>query len=158
MIVGRLKHSILAGIGGALGIFLLAAFSQWGGAALLMAPFGASCVLLFSVPASPLSQPLNVVGGHLVSSLIGVLMVLVAATSPLSLALAVAMAIGLMALLNVTHPPAGADPIVIMLGAKGFSFLLFPVLTGSIALVISACLFHQMLGTAQYPLTQRNQI
>jgi len=154
----HLYKAVMAGLGGGLGIFLLSAFSNWHDVVLLMAPFGASCVLLFSVPASPLSQPLNVVGGHLVSSVIGVLLVLLAAPSPLLIAFGVALAIALMSLMNVTHPPAGADPIVIMLGAKGFSFLLFPVLTGSLSLVLTACLFHRLSGTAQYPLIHKTQI
>lgn len=154
----QLQAAILAGIGGAVGIFLLAALSESGGSLLLMAPFGASCVLLFSVPGSPLSQPKNVVGGHLVSSAIGVVMAFLAAPTPLALGISVALAIAFMALLNVTHPPAGADPIVIMLGAKGIGFLLFPVLTGSVSLVLIACLYHHFLGTAQYPLPQQNKV
>lgn len=154
----QIQKAVMAGLGGAVGIFLLALISERGGSLLLMAPFGASCVLLFSVPASPLSQPLNVVGGHLVSSAIGVALALFVPPTPLALGTGVALAIAFMALLNVTHPPAGADPIVIMLGAKSFAFLLFPVLTGSISLVLIACLYHHFLGTAQYPLPQRNQV
>ena len=149
---------LLAGIGGFVGIFLLAVFSDASGAELLMAPFGASCVLLFSVPGSPLSQPLNVIGGHAVSSLIGVVLALFAMPSPWVMALGVGLAVSVMALLKVTHPPAGADPIVIMLGAKGAGFLIFPVLTGSVALVLVAMAYHTMLGTAQYPLSLRNQV
>jgi len=70
----RIQTAILAGIGGAVGIFLLAVISVNGGAWWLRAPFGASCLLLFSVPNSPLSQPMKVAGGHLVSSAIGVLL------------------------------------------------------------------------------------
>jgi len=143
---------MLAGVGGAVGIFLLAILTLSNDAPLLMAPFGASCVLLFSVPESPLSQPKNVIGGHLVSSLVGVVFVyLWPAATPLILALAVALAITLMSLFKVTHPPAGADPIVILLGAKGFSFLLFPVLSGSILLVVVALIFHRMTGLHTYP-------
>ena len=72
------------------------------------------------------------------------------------LAISVGIAISAMALLNVTHPPAGADPIVILLGYKGFSFLLFPVLFGSVFLVLVACLYHRFFGTAQYPISLKN--
>jgi CBS-domain-containing membrane protein len=116
-----------------------------------MAPFGASCVLLFSVPESPLSQPKNVIGGHLVSSLVGVVFIYMWPVTPVTLALAVGLAITLMSLMKVTHPPAGADPIVIILGAKGFSFLLFPVLSGSILLVVVAFIFHRITGIHTYP-------
>ena len=146
----------LAGAGGFTAIFFLAALTCWKGTPLLMAPFGASCVLLFSVPNSPLSQPINVIGGHLVSSFIGVTFALFLYPSPWVLAISVGIAISAMALLNVTHPPAGADPIVILLGYKGFSFLLFPVLFGSVFLVLVACLYHRFFGTAQYPISLKN--
>ena len=81
----QIQKAVMAGLGGAVGIFLLALISERGGSLLLMAPFGASCVLLFSVPASPLSQPLNVVGGHLVSSAIGVALALFVPPTPLAL-------------------------------------------------------------------------
>jgi CBS-domain-containing membrane protein len=63
-----LHISLLAGLGGALAIALVSGLSLYGGTPLIMAPFGASCVLLFSVPASPLSQPANVIGGHLLAT------------------------------------------------------------------------------------------
>jgi len=144
-------QALLSGLGGAIGIFLLSVFTIGSNAPMLMAPFGASCVLLFSVPTSPLSQPKNVIGGHLVSSIVGVFFVSLGSSSPLFLALSVALAITLMALLKVTHPPAGADPIVILLGAKGISFLFFPVLSGSILLVMVALIFHRLAGLHTYP-------
>ncbi len=147
----KITEPMLSGAGGAVGIFLLSILTLSNDAPLLMAPFGASCVLLFSVPESPLSQPKNVIGGHLISSLVGVVFVYLLPVSPLLLALAVALAITLMSLMKVTHPPAGADPIVILLGAKGFSFLLFPVLSGSILLVAVAFIFHRMTNLHTYP-------
>jgi len=153
----KITESILAGIGGAIGIFLLSILTFSSDAPLLMAPFGASCVLLFSVPESPLSQPKNVIGGHLVSALVGVIFVYMWPVTPVTLALAVALAITLMSLMKVTHPPAGADPIVILLGAKGFSFLLFPVLSGSILLVVVAFIFHRITSRHTYPSVKPNQ-
>jgi len=147
----QMSQSITSGLGGAIGIFILSIFTIGTEAPLLMAPFGASCVLLFAVPDSPLSQPKNVIGGHFISSLVGVVFVSLWTSSPVILALAVAVAIALMAMFKIIHPPAGADPIVILLGAKGFSFLLFPVLSGSILLVIIAYLFHRTTGKYTYP-------
>jgi len=147
----QLNHSLISGAGGAIGIFLLSVFTIGTGSPLLMAPFGASCVLLFAVPDSPLSQPKNVIGGHFISALVGVVFVLLWPASPLALSLAVAVAIILMVIFKVTHPPAGADPIVILMGAKGFSFLLFPVLSGSILLVLIAYVFHRLTAQHTYP-------
>jgi len=147
----QLNHSLISGAGGAIGIFLLSLFTIGTGSPLLMAPFGASCVLLFAVPDSPLSQPKNVIGGHFISALVGVVFVSLWPASPIVLSLAVAVAIFLMVIFKVTHPPAGADPIVILIGAKGFSFLLFPVLSGSILLVLIAYVFHRLTAQHKYP-------
>jgi len=138
-------------LGGFAAIFLLAKLSTCAQVPLLMAPFGATCVLLFAVPESPLSQPLNVIGGHVLSSLVGVLSLHFLDTGALSLALSVASAIALMVAFRVVHPPAGADPIVILLGAKTLPFLLFPVLTGSVLLVLTAMVFHHFANRGIYP-------
>jgi len=149
----QLKHSLISGAGGAIGIFILSVFSIGMGSPLLMAPFGASCVLLFSVPESPLSQPKNVIGGHFISALVGVVFAALWPASPFVLSFAVGSAIILMVIFKVIHPPAGADPIVILMGAKGFSFLLFPVLSGSILLVFIAYVFHRYTAQNTYPKT-----
>ena len=69
--VESISKSVKAGIGGAIAIAILILLGSIFDITLLMAPFGATCVLLFSLPASPLSQPINVIGGHLVSITIG---------------------------------------------------------------------------------------
>ena len=144
------KSVILASLGGLLGIALTGALTVYGAAPLLMAPFGASCVLLFTVPDSPLSQPANVIGGHAVSTLVGLLLRMALPDQWWAWALAVGLAIGLMAALRVTHPPAGADPLVVFAANPGFEYLLFPVLTGSCLLVGIAAIFHKASGTL-YP-------
>ncbi|GIZ16513.1 hypothetical protein RCZ15_24140 [Capnocytophaga catalasegens] len=83
-----------------------------------MAPFGATCVLAFGVPNSPLAQPRNIIGGHLISTLIELLCLYLPGNQWYSLALGVGLSIGIMQLTKTTHPPAGADPIVVILGAE----------------------------------------
>lgn len=141
---------ILSGIGGMLAIGVLGALITCTGIPLLIAPFGASCVLLFSLPASPLSQPINVIGGHLVATLVGLIIRLCFPNSWWALAIAVGLAIALMSALRVTHPPAGADPLVVFAASPDFSFLLTPVLTGTLSLVVIALLFHRLSGNV-YP-------
>lgn len=141
----------LAGLGAAIAIGVTGALSVHSGAPLLIAPFGASSVLLFSVPASPLSQPVNVVGGHLVSTATAIALHMVLPGSWWAAALAVGAAIALMALLRVTHPPAGADPLLVFASDPGWGFLGMPVGVGAVALVAIAALFHRFTGTA-YPL------
>ena len=141
---------LAASLGGMIAIGVLGAITAYSSTPLIMAPFGASCVLLFSVPNSPLSQPANVIGGHVVATLVGLLLRLIFPNEWWAVAIAVGLAIGLMAALRITHPPAGADPLVVFSTDPGFGFLLFPVLTGAIALVCVATAFHKLTRTA-YP-------
>lgn len=144
------RRTILAGVGGAVAIAALGIAPESGPVTLLMAGFGATCVLVFALPTAPLSQPANVVGGHLVTTLAGLSVAGLLPVSWWSTALAVGAGIALMVALRVTHPPAGANPIVVMSGAVGWDFAIDPVLIGSIALVVVAMVFHRLSGTA-YP-------
>lgn len=146
-----LRTVVKSGLGGAVAISLVAMMSDVSGVSWLMAPFGATCVLLFSVPTSPLSQPVNVVGGHFVSTLIGLLVLMVLPVTWWSMAIAVGLAIAVMAALRVTHPPAGADPLVVMMAGAGFDYLIFPTLLGSLALVLVAVLVHRIAPVTPYP-------
>lgn len=145
------SFSVKAGLGAGLAIGILAFLSYLSGEILLMAPFGASCVLLFSVPQSPLSQPANLIGGHLLASTVSLLVVQFMPASAYALPLAVFAAVGLMAWLRVTHPPAGADPIVIVLGQHTWGFLFFPVFLGSVILFLLAIIHHKFLTKIPYP-------
>lgn len=128
---------ILAGMGAFLGIALLSFFdASVMDFALLMAPFGATAVLVFGVPESPLAQAKNVIGGHLITASIGIIFTLYIGVSPLTLALASGLAVTAMLLTKTTHPPAGANPILIMLAGEGWSFLVTPVLIGAVLLVL----------------------
>lgn len=139
-----------AGLGGFLAIAGLNVLADGAALAFLMAPFGASCVLLFAAPSSPLSQPVNVVGGHFVATLTGLALHAFLPATWWGMAIAVGCAIALMVALRVTHPPAGADPLVVFSSDPGFAFLLAPVLSGAVALVLIALLFHKLSGV-EYP-------
>jgi CBS-domain-containing membrane protein len=145
--------AIKAGVGGAIAIATLVLLGYISGSPLLMAPFGATCVLLFSLPKSPLSQPINVISGHLLSVIIGLTLNAFLPLDWWSVGLAVGLAIAAMAALRVTHPPAGADPIVVFFSNPGWDYIIFPVLLGSIALVITAWVFHKIPPKTNYPLS-----
>lgn len=145
-----LKSIMAAGAGGFFAIAALALLTDQGSLTLLMAPFGATCVLLFAAPAAPLSQPPNVIGGHFVATLTGLIFNQWLPPTWWALAVAVGCAIALMVTLRVTHPPAGANPLVVFAANPGFGFLLAPVLAGSITLVIVALVFHR-LNRTPYP-------
>lgn len=148
-----LANVIKSGIGGLLTIAVLAWISQYLTTPWLMAPFGASCVLLFSVPASPLSQPANVFWGHVVSTGIGLILHEVLPVEWWSLGLAVGLAIAIMAYLKVTHPPAGADPLVVFFTSPGWDYLVFPVMAGCLLMIVIAWLFHLLPPSINYPVT-----
>ncbi|EPJ44278.1 MAG: hypothetical protein OFPII_36010 [Osedax symbiont Rs1] len=129
--------ALLAGFGAFLAIGLLALLdATLTEVALLMAPFGATAVLVFGLPESPLAQPKNVIFGHLITAFIGVFFTQIIAVSPLSLAMATGLGVSAMLLTKTTHPPAGANPLLIMLTGQSWGFLLTPVLVGAVVLVL----------------------
>lgn len=146
---------IKAGLGGMLAIGAVAWLGYTTGNPLLMAPFGATCVLLFTAPSSPLSQPANVLGGHLVSTTIGLLLRGFLPVEWWSLGLAVGLAIAVMAALRVTHPPAGADPLVVFFDDPGWGYIGLPVTFGSLALIMIAWLFHHLPPRTIYPIPRK---
>jgi len=129
--------SVIAGLGASLAIGLLSFMeANLGDVALLMAPFGATAVLVFGVPDSPLAQPKNVILGHLITAFIGVVFVQYIGVTPLTLALATGLGVSAMLLSKTTHPPAGANPILIMLSGQSWGFLITPVLIGAVVIVL----------------------
>ncbi|MBT1062710.1 HPP family protein [Bowmanella sp. Y26] len=119
-----------------------------------MAPFGATMVILFGLPASPLAQPKNIILGHLLTTLVGLVVLHTWGMTPLSLSVAVGMAISLMLLTKTTHPPAGANPLVVMLTAQDWPFLIAPVLTGALLITLSGWLYHKWVSGQPYPVRQ----
>lgn len=141
-------------IGGFLGILALGCLSRATGSPWLMAPFGATCVLLFAAPAAPLAQPRNVVAGHFITAAVGLVTLYALGDSLFAMALAVGVAIMLMQACRAVHPPAGANPLVVMLagqGHVGFDFLITPVLTGSVTLVLIAALVNNLGKKSRWP-------
>lgn len=116
-----------------------------------MAPFGATMVILFGLPQSPLAQPKNIILGHILTTAIGLAIVSLIGVSPWSMGLAVGLAVSAMLLTNTTHPPAGANPLVVMLAGESWSFLFMPVAVGSILIVIFGVLYHRMISGEAYP-------
>ncbi|MBH8609386.1 HPP family protein [Thermoactinomyces sp. CICC 10521] len=142
---------ILGFIGGFITIFSLAYLTEWSKITWLMAPFGASCVLAFAVWDAPLSQPRNIIGGHFLSTLVGILCLKIFGNHPWVIALGVGLAISLMVLTKTTHPPAGADPIVVILGNFSWNYLISPVLIGSVVVVVLAILVNNFTSKRKYP-------
>lgn len=141
-----------AGLGSAIAILTLCSSSEILKHPMLMAPFGASCVILFAIPEVPLAQPRNVVGGHFITALTGLVAVHTCPINPVVIALTTGIGVSLMVLTKTTHPPAGANPLVILLSHTilPWSFLLFPVVFGALILVCLATLYHPFTTRAYH--------
>ena len=143
--MNRLVLAIFAGLGAAIAIGILT-FSETEitNIALVMAPFGATTVLVFGLPESPLAQPKNVILGHFITAFIGVFFVEYIGVTPLSLALATGLAVSAMLATKTTHPPAGANPLLIMLTGQSWAFLFTPVLFGAVVIVLLGKMMQQL--------------
>jgi CBS-domain-containing membrane protein len=118
----------------------------------LAGSFGSSMVLLFGYPESPFAQPKNVFFGHLVTSIVGVLILkFLPVDQFLQIAIAVGLGIFVMIILGVTHPPAGGNPIVIIVGAYSYDFLLNPIILGSIIIIVYAIILNRFILKKNYP-------
>lgn len=151
---------LLACTGAAVGITLTAivtamAFGNGWTAILLVAPMGASAVLIFAVPASPLAQPWSVIGGNVISAIVGVGIASMVSSPALASGLAVGGAILAMSLLRCLHPPGGAAALTAVIGgpavtAAGWMFPVLPVGINAVILTAAGMLFH-LLSKHSYP-------
>jgi CBS-domain-containing membrane protein len=123
----------------------------------LIGSFGASCVLVYGVIQSPLAQPRNLIGGHVISAIIGVSMQkLLPDLIWLSAPLAVSLSIVMMQITKTLHPPGGATALIAVTGspqikALGYEYVLNPVLSGATILLVAALIFNNMTKNRQYP-------
>tara|TARA_B100000900_G_scaffold261718_1_gene223059 strand:- start:653 stop:1114 length:462 start_codon:yes stop_codon:yes gene_type:complete len=142
-----MKNNFLSGFGAFLCIAMLAYLNSsdqsniW-----LIPPFGASMVLVMAVHESPLAHPRNVFFGHIISAISGVLIYSIFGISFWSIGLGVGLAIFFMMATNTIHPPAGANPIVAILGAKGAGFIIMPVAVGAFFIVLFSVIYNRLLG------------
>ena len=151
--MGNLKQSILAGLFSiiTIGILTLLTYKTNFGI-FLLASFGSSMVLLYGYPESPFAQPKNVFFGHLVTSVVGLIILhFVSLPIFLTIPLAVGLGVGFMILLNVTHPPAGGNPIIVIIGSASFDYLLSPVITGCIIIIVSSIVINRFILKKSYP-------
>lgn len=118
---------------------------------LLMAPFGATSVLIFGVPDSPLAQPRNVIGGNFLAALVSLVILHFLGSSPLTMGMAVSISIGIMQLTKTVHPPSGAVALVVMMTQPNWHFLLTPALVGSMIFVLCAVIFNNLSEERTYP-------
>ena len=144
------KEALINALFSSLGAFMCIGFlaylnSSIDGAIWLIPPFGASMVLVMAVYDSPLAKPKNLILGHVLSALSGVVIFYIFGNTFISLGLGVALAIFIMMITNTVHPPAGANPIIVILTGQSLSFVFLPVAVGAIIIVVFAYLYNKLL-------------
>jgi len=158
----RVSHTeiLVSTLGGVTGITLVAwisfQFTGAQGASLIVPSMGASAVLLFAVPHGRLSQPWSLIGGHLVSAIIGVSVYHVVPDVYLASGLAVGLAIGAMHLLGCIHPPGGATALAAIIGGPaihtlGYQYVMAPILLNVTVILVIAIIFNSAFPWRRYP-------
>ena len=127
----------------------------------LIGSFGASSVLIYGIINSPFSQPRNLIGGHLISAIIGVTIhKLIPQELWLSCAMSVSLSIVMMQMTKTLHPPGGATALIANLGSEkiqnlGYFYVLSPVLSGVLILFIVALVFNNLTEHREYPTNKK---
>lgn len=155
---------LLGGIGAAVTISILAYitfqsvlsgtnYGLW-----LTASFGSSVVVVFGYPDNEFAQPKNVLLGHILCTLVGIVFAMLFKITQdnsiffLTVGIAVGVSVMLMMIFKVTHPPAGGNTIVVMLTQDSFQFLFFPIMVGAITIIIGGIIYNRFILKKNYPL------
>ena len=151
--MNNIKQSFLAGFFSIITIGILTVLTyktEFG--IFLIASFGSSMVLLYGYPESPFAQPKNIFFGHLLTAIVGLIFLYFV---PLPLFLIIPLAVGfgvsLMILLNVTHPPAGGNPIIVIMGSVSIDYLLNPIIIGAIIILLFGIIINRLILKKNYP-------
>ena len=149
----KIINSLVAGILSTLTIgclSLLTYKTQFG--LFLIASFGSTMVLLYGYPESPFAHPKNIFFGHILTAFVGVVFV---NYIPLPLYLSIPISVGLgvfgMIFFNVTHPPAGGNPIIVLMGSASFGYLLYPVIIGVLIVILFGIILNRFILKKTYP-------
>ena len=151
--MNNIKQSFLAGFFSiiTIGVLTILTYKTEFGI-FLIASFGSSMVLLYGYPESPFAQPKNIFFGHLLTAIVGLIFLYFV---PLPLFLIIPLAVGfgvsLMILFNVTHPPAGGNPIIVIMGSVSIDYLLNPIIIGAIIILIFGIIINRLILKKNYP-------
>ena len=118
----------------------------------LIASFGSTMVLLYGYPESPFAQPKNIFFGHLVTAVVGIAVLnFMPLPIYITIPIAVGLGVGLMIFLDVTHPPAGGNPIIVIIGSVSYDYLLSPIILGSVIVLVFGILVNKFVLKKKYP-------
>ena len=121
------------------------------------ASFGSTVVLVFGYPDNEFAQPKNVLFGHLTCAFVGILFVTLFNISQdrtiffLILGIAVGISVMIMMAFKITHPPAGGNTIVVIMAQESFQFLIFPILVGTVTIIIGGIIYNRLILKKKYP-------
>ena len=119
----------------------------------LIASFGSSMVLLYGYPESPFAQPKNIFFGHLLTGFIGILFLnYIPLPIFINIALAVGVGIFFMIIFNVVHPPAGGNPIIVIIGGVSYEYLINPIIIGTGIILIFGIVLNRLILKKKYPI------
>jgi CBS-domain-containing membrane protein len=119
----------------------------------LIASFGSSMVLLYGYPENPFAQPKNILFGHVLTTICGMFFLyFVPLPIYITIPLAVGAGVGLMIILNVTHPPAGGNPIIVIMGSVSLDYLINPIISGSIIILVFGIILNRLILKKKYPI------
>lgn len=144
--------AVVAGAaGGAVAIGAMEFFAARSEMPVMAIPFATSIVLVLGSPEAEAAQPRALIGGHLISSVVGLLVLTLVGPQPWAAALAVGLAMVAMHAARAFHPPAGIDPLLIVVNALPWSFLVVPVAAGALALAAFAYVWHLAVRRYDWP-------
>jgi CBS-domain-containing membrane protein len=141
----------IGAVGGAVAIGVMEMASTRSAFPLFAVPFATSIVLVMGTPDAIPAQPRSLIGGHLVSTVVGLIAVQLFGSSPYVAAAAVGLAMIAMHLTRTYHPPAGIDPLIVVLNDMTWSFLLAPVGAGAVLLTAFAFVWHNLFRRGSWP-------
>ncbi len=152
--MNKFINPLIAATGGFICILLLSFLNGFNDIYVwLIPPFGATMVLVMSVHDSPLAQPKNIFFGHVLSGLSGLIVVTLVGSNMYCLGLGVGLAIFVMMITNTVHPPAGGNPLIVIIGDQTFHFIFMPLAAGSVFIILFGIAFHKIIGK-KYPVTK----
>jgi CBS-domain-containing membrane protein len=143
--------ALAGGAGGAIAIAAMEWLSERFAFPLMFIPFATSIVLVMGAPDAEPAQPRALVGGHLISTLVGLIVLQLAGPVPWAAALAVGLAMAVMQLTRTFHPPAGIDPLVVVVNNMSWHFLIAPVAIGACLLGAFAFVWHNLVRRGAWP-------
>ena len=152
MKIKKYFEPLISGISAAIVIGVLAFLTLRTSAGVwLMFSFGATVFLVFALYNLETAQPKNIFWGHLVSVLVGIIFNETIGFSFYSLGLSVGFAVALMVYLKIMHPPAASNPIVVLFTDVSFEYILFPVISGTIAIILISIFINKIILKRKYP-------